>query len=70
MLRTATDTYEERYVLSIYAPNAFIQTILPVKSDSKRIIMNIRGKLVKCLMDVDMTIYGVFLIIERVHKVL
>ena len=50
---------------SFDVPNAFIQTLLPVKSDGERVIMKVRGKLVKWLVDIDPSAYKSLIVIER-----
>ena len=64
ILTTTIDAHEERDVASFDVLNAFIQTLLPVKSDGERVIMKVRGKLVKWLVDIDPIAYNSLVVIE------
>ena len=70
MLTAAIDAYKGRKIISVDVPDAFIQTLLPLKPDGERIIMNIRGKLVEWVMYIDPTMYGPLFVIENGHKLL
>ena len=70
MLTTVIDTHKERDVASFDVPNAFIQTLLPVNRDGERVIMKVRGKLVKWLVDIDPSAYKSLVVIERAVEVL
>ena len=70
MLTTAIDAQENRDVASYDVPNAFIQTLLPVKSSGERVIMKVRGKLVKWLVDINRSAYKSLVVIEKGTEVL
>ena len=65
MLTTVIDAHKGRDVASFDVRNAFIQPLLPVKSDGERVIMEVRGKLVKWLVDIDQSAYKSLIVIER-----
>ena len=69
MLTTTIDAHEGRDIGSYNLPNSFIQTLLLVNSDGDRVIMKVRRKLVKWLVDIDPSTYKSLVVIERCVEV-
>ena len=47
LLTCEIDAWEQRDIMTIDTPNAFVQTDMPAKDVGERIAMKIRGKLVE-----------------------
>ena len=69
-LTAAVDIFEGRDIISMYIPNTFIQTLMPVKDNGERVITKIRGTLVDCLVEIDPTAYIFLVVTGRGVKVL
>ena len=69
-MTTVIDAYEERDVMSLDVPNAFIQTLMPSGEDDERVFMKITGVLVDMLVQVDPARYGPYVVYENGRKVL
>ena len=50
---------EGREVMSMDVTNGFIQMHMPVKEDGERVIMKICGKVVDCLVEIELTVANV-----------
>lgn len=65
MLNAEIDSHKGRDVVSMDFLNAFIQTNMPVKSDEERVIMKIRGNLLKWLVEIDVIAYQSLVVVEQ-----
>lgn len=64
------DAFEERDVMSVDIPNAFIQTEMPeVEAGEERVIMKITGTIVDCLIEIDPG-YREYVVYENGKRVL
>ena len=71
MLTTIVDANEERDVMTVDLPNAFIQTELPeMKEGDEKIIMKITGVLVDLMVEMDPEIYGPYVVYENGSKMI
>ena len=71
MLTAVIDAYEERDVMTVDIPNAFIQTKMPeTKAGEERVIMKITGVLVDMLVQLNPELYGPYVVYENGRKVL
>ena len=68
----AVDTKEERDVMSLDIPNAFIQAKLKKnkKNGKQRVVMNITGVLVDILVKLAPEIYAAYVVYENGKRVL
>ena len=69
-LLLAVDAQENRDVLTMDVPNAFIKTLMPPKEDGEIVIMKTRGKLVDWLVKIDATAYLSLVVVERGAKLI
>ena len=69
-LTCAVDAYENRDVMSMDVPNAYLHATLPQKEIGERVVMKIRGKLVDWLVEIDPLAYLDYVVIERGERVL
>ena len=61
---------EERDVMSVDVPNAFIQTkILEIEDGEEGVIMNITGVLMGLLVEMAPEVYGPYVLFENGRKV-
>ena len=68
---TATiDAKQNRDVMTLDVPNAFVQTIVPYKEGDEKIIMKIRGHLVDMLLEISPETYKDYVTYENGKKVL
>ena len=68
---TATiDAKQNRDVMTLDIPNAFVQTDVPQKKGDEKIIMKIRGKLLEMLLEISPETYKDYVVYEKGQKVL
>ena len=68
---TATiDAKQNRDVMTLDIPNAFVQTEVPQKKGDEKIIMKIRGSLVDMLLEISPGTYEDYVVYEKGQKVL
>lgn len=68
LITGVVDAKEERDVMSLDVPNAFVQTKMPKAKE--RVIMKIRGRLVDILLHIAPEIYEKYVIYNGKHKLL
>ena len=69
-LTAIIDAKEERDIMSLDIPNAFIQAKIPRGKGEEKIIMKITGKLVDYLLHIAPEIYGGYVVYENGKRVL
>ena len=69
-LTAVVDVKDERDVMSLDIPNAFIQAEIPQGEGDEKIIMKITGKLVDYLLLIAPEIYGGYVVYENGKRVL
>ena len=69
-LTCTVDAYQNRDVMSMDVPNAYLHATLPEKEIGERVVMKIRGKLVDWLVEIDPLAYLDYVVIERGEQVL
>ena len=69
-LTAIVDAKEERNVMSLDIPNAFIQAEIPKGKGEEKIIMKITGKLVDYLLLIAPEVYGGYVVYENGKRVL
>ena len=70
MLTGVIDAKQERDVITLDIPNAFVQTSIPQGKNDDEIIMKIRGVLVDMLIEMSPETYKNYVVYERGKKVL
>ena len=70
MLTAVIDTMEERHVITVDIPNAFVQTNVFTDNQGDRIVMVIKGPLVDMLIQIEPETYQSQYVIEKGKKVL
>jgi len=63
ILTSIVDAKERQDVATVNIPNAFSQTVITHTEKDYRVIVRLRGKLVKLLVDIALVVYGLY-----VHK--
>jgi hypothetical protein len=70
IITSVIDAKGNRDVMTADVPNAFVQTNIVTKQRGERIIMKIRGPLVKMLTEIDPDLYAPFVVNEGKGEVL
>ena len=70
LLTGVLDAQQQRDVMTLDVPNAFVQTTVPQEENDEKIIMKIRGALVNLLVEISPETYKDYLIQEGKGKVL
>ena len=70
MLTSTIDAKEEREVMTMDIPNAFIQTQMERKENEDRVIMKITGIMVEMLIQLAPDLYGPKVVYQKGRKVL
>ena len=70
LLTGAIEAKQNRDVMTLDVPNAFVQTTVPQEEDDEKIIMKIRGALVDMLLEISPETYSDYVIQEGKSKVI
>ena len=70
MLTSVIDYKEDRYIVTVYIPNLFIQTPIDSKPGEDKIMIEIKGVLVDMLAQMDPEKYFPNVVYKKVNKVL